>query len=230
MTYALAKLAHPAHHTPSRTDSAHSLTAVPAQSVARGFALYVGLDEAKARADGTSLNQVVQALREVIATLAPSATAHAAVALAPAGVGGNDLEIVRLALQDPKALASRGGQVPVSRDVDRRGVIIDLGRRRVVVDGHVTGVTEKEFELLQYLVLREGRAVDRAEIATHLWPESGAEGAPGRRTIDVHVRRLRNKLGEYADLVRTTRGSGYRFERHDEVAVRHAAGPSPDAF
>ena len=55
--------------------------------------------------------------------------------------------------------------------------------------------------------------------------------APGERTIDVHVRRLRAKLGRYEDIVRTVRGIGYRFDRHADVVIRYGHGtPSPDRF
>ena len=46
----------------------------------------------------------------------------------------------------------------------------------------------------------------------------------------MHVRRLRAKLGDYEDIVRTVRGVGYRFDRHADVAIRHASTPSPDFF
>ena len=57
------------------------------------------------------------------------------------------------------------------------------------------------------------------------------DDAPGERTIDVHVRRLRAKLGRYEDIVRTVRGVGYRFDRHADVVIRYGHGtPSPDRF
>ena len=56
------------------------------------------------------------------------------------------------------------------------------------------------------------------------------EEIPNERTIDVHVRRLRSKLGAYEDIVRTVRGAGYRFDRHADVTIRWASTPSPDMF
>jgi DNA-binding response OmpR family regulator len=53
---------------------------------------------------------------------------------------------------------------------------------------------------------------------------------PNERTIDVHIRRLRAKLGAYDDIVRTVRGSGYRFDRHADVVIRSGHAPSPDRF
>ncbi len=46
----------------------------------------------------------------------------------------------------------------------------------------------------------------------------------------MHVRRLRVKLAQYQDIVRTVRGTGYRFDRHADVSILHAATPSPDIF
>ena len=204
------------------------LSAVPDGTEARGFVLYVGLDQAKADADGTSLHALVEALRGVTAELAPSAATHAAVALAPAGIGGNDLEIVRLALQDPRALAARHEQANEAQT--ERGIVIDLSRKRVTIDGRTAGLTFKEFELLQFLVLREGRTVGRSELVEGLWSEANADEVPAARTIDVHVRRLRAKLGEFEDVVRTVRGAGYRFDRHADVSIRHSSTPSPDLF
>lgn len=206
--------------------------AVPEGTEARGFVLYVGIDEAKAAADGTSLHRIVEALRTLTAELAPSAETYAAVALAPEGAGGRDVDVVRLALQDPAALAKQreeqGSGLRADADRHPDGVIIDISRKRVLLDGEPAGLTYKEFELLQYLVLREGRTIDRHELIDGLW--SDEDEVPNERTIDVHVRRLRAKLGHYQDIVRTVRGVGYRFDRHADVSIRQASTPSPDVF
>ncbi len=207
---------------------ARRLRAVPDGTEARGFVLYVGLDEVKAAADGTDLGQLVEALRALTARLAPSAETHAAVALAPEGAGGRDIDVVRLALQDPSAL-SKQRQKDKPQPEARTGVVIDISRKRVLLDEAPAGLTYTEFELLQYLVLREGRTIDRAELIAGLWSASDDE-APNERTIDVHVRRLRAKLGVYEDIVRTVRGVGYRFDRHADVVIRYASTPSPDVF
>jgi len=204
------------------------IRAVPGGTEARGFVLYVGVDELKAAAAGTDLAHVVAALRALASELVPTSETYAAVALAPQGAGGRDVEVVRLALQDPSALAKHRHQ-PEREEKPRGGVVVDLSRKRVVLDGETAALTYKEFELLQYLVLREGRTIDRAELISSLW-SAGDDDAPNERTIDVHVRRLRSKLGSYEDIVRTVRGIGYRFDRHADVAIRHTTTPSPDVF
>ncbi|MBU1250222.1 MAG: winged helix-turn-helix domain-containing protein [Actinobacteria bacterium] len=204
--------------------------AVPEGTEARGFVLYVGLDEAKAAAAGIDLGRLVNELKRVTAELAPQSQTHAAVALAPAGAGGRDVDVVRLALQDPAALARyRRGPEPAEKPIE--GVVIDISRKRVLLDGETAALTYKEFELLQYLVLREGKTIERAQLIAALWADA-AEGddVPNERTIDVHVRRLRSKLGGYEDIVRTVRGAGYRFDRHADVVIRYASTPSPDFF
>jgi DNA-binding winged helix-turn-helix (wHTH) protein len=212
--------------TPQTADAAPRLRAVPAGTEARGFVLYVGLDELKAELAGTDLGQIVAQLKSLVADLVPTAETHAAVALAPQGAGGRDVDVVRLALQDPAALA-RQRQTPVVEPKPRGGVVIDISRKRLLLDGETAPLTYKEFELLQYLVLREGRTIDRAELISSLWSAADDE-IPNERTIDVHVRRLRAKLGAYEDIVRTVRGVGYRFDRHADVSIRQASTPSPD--
>ena len=108
------------------------------------------------------------------------------------------------------------------------GIVIDLTRKRVALGDDIAPLTYREFELLQHIVLREGTTVDRCEIIDALW-HADADDRPNERTIDVHVRRLRAKLGDYAEIIRTVRGAGYRFDRHADVTVL-ASGPSPDRF
>lgn len=215
------------HAVPPLTEQA------PATRSPRGFALYVGLDEAKAAEAGVSLPVLVDALRRTLAELAPGAETYAAVALAPAGAGGRDVDVVRRALHEPAALAAVAAATagPESLDRSARGVEFDISRKRVLIDGESAAFTFKEFELLQYLVLREGRTIERTELVEALWQAATDDEAPGERTIDVHIRRLRAKLGRYEDIVRTVRGVGYRFDRHADVVIRYGHGtPSPDLF
>lgn len=221
---AVTSLSGPAAPAPD----ARRLRAVPTGTEARGFALYVGLDEGKADAAGTDLADVVTQLKLLLAELVPGSETYAAVALAPAGAGGRDVDVVRLALQDPAALA-KNRRVEEPAPKTGGGVVVDISRKRVILDGEPAALTYKEFELLQYLVLREGRTIDRAELISSLWSAADDE-VPNERTIDVHVRRLRAKLGAFEDIVRTVRGIGYRFDRHADVSIRLSSTPSPDVF
>jgi DNA-binding winged helix-turn-helix (wHTH) protein len=205
-----------------------SVTAVPRETRARGFALYVGIDEAAAAANGIDLTQIVTALRNLTAELAPGAETYAAVALAPSGSGGRDVDVVRLALQEPSAVARhRIDEDPGS--MEGTGVIVDISRKRVVIDDEVAPLTFKEFELIQYLVTHKGQTISRAEIIRSLWRADDVD-IPNDRTIDVHVRRLRSKLSRFEDIVRTVRGEGYRFDEHPDVTILFASAPSPDVF
>ncbi|KHK95647.1 transcriptional regulator [Microbacterium mangrovi] len=212
--------------------AASSDAALPTGATPRGFALYVGFDEVKAAASGVSLGRIVEELRRTLATIAPDAETYATVALAPAGAGGRDVDVVRRALREPAAVA-RTNPEPEPEEQGRNvtGVLVDISRKRVIIDGEQAGLTYKEFELLQYLVLREGRTIERTELVSSLWRGQDDEDAPGERTIDVHVRRLRGKLGDFQEIVRTVRGVGYRFDRHADVVIHYGHGtPSPDRF
>ena len=189
----------------------------------RGFALYVGISEKDAAAAGHSLHKIVSELKKSVDEYVPGSETHASIALAPEGAGGNDLDIVRMALHDPAALA----KLAPAQKVKPSGVVIDISRKRVVLEGATATLTFKEFEMLQFLVLREGQTVNRDTIIEALW-DVDDEDTPSARTIDVHVRRLRSKLGRFQDIVRTVRGVGYRFDRHADVVIEYGVAPSPD--
>ena len=79
---------------------------------------------------------------------------------------------------------------------------------QVLVTGRILDLTYKEFELLRFLVQRPTRVFTRTELLSQVW---GYNFYGGTRTVDVHVRRLRAKLGpEHEGLIQTVRGVGYR--------------------
>jgi DNA-binding winged helix-turn-helix (wHTH) protein len=191
----------------------------PLETEARGFALYVGVDEATAAAAGISLSELVTALRKTVGELVPNAAAetYAAVALAPKGIGGKPIDVVRTALRDPRALDKLTlAKETVDPTESAKGIVIDPSRKKVFADGENADLTYKEFELLQYLIEHEGSTVSRREIIDVIWNEGEGE-IPNDRTIDVHIRRLRAKIAGYEDIIRTVRGGGYRFDKHPEV-------------
>ncbi|WP_125098647.1 winged helix-turn-helix domain-containing protein [Leucobacter chromiireducens] len=203
---------------------------VPEGTEVRGFALYVGLADDKIADGDPRLGEIVTQIKRLVAQLAPTAETYAAVALAPEQTGGRDVDVVRLALGDPAAHARQKQHEAAEQDRAASGVTLDLSRKRVLLDNVPAALTFREFELLQYLVLREGRTVSREELISSLWQDATDEDTPSERTIDVHIRRLRVKLAQYQDIVRTVRGTGYRFDRHADVSILHTATPSPDVF
>ncbi|MGH2704228.1 MAG: winged helix-turn-helix transcriptional regulator [Actinomycetota bacterium] len=94
-------------------------------------------------------------------------------------------------------------------DLVRRGdIAIDRGRFEVRVRGEVIDLTYKEFELLAYLAARAGRVCTRTALLREVW---GYDFFGGTRTVDVHIRRLRAKLGQVGQAIETVRNVGYRF-------------------
>jgi len=88
------------------------------------------------------------------------------------------------------------------------GIKIDNTRRIVTVDGEPTILTFKEYELLHYLMLNKGLALDRNKILEVVW---GYDFEGESRTLDMHIRSLRQKLGALAYNIKTIRNVGYKF-------------------
>lgn len=89
------------------------------------------------------------------------------------------------------------------------GLEIDMLGRNVYVDGEKKDLTPKEYELLQYFVLNKNIALSREKILNEVW---GYDFFGEDRTVDTHVKMLRNNLGQYRDKIVTVRGMGYKFE------------------
>jgi hypothetical protein len=87
---------------------------------------------------------------------------------------------------------------------------INIDSRELYIDGTKKEVTLKEFELLVYLIKNKGKAVSREQIFKDVW---GYENfSTDDRTIDTHIKMLRNELSEYKNFIETYRGFGYKFE------------------
>jgi DNA-binding response OmpR family regulator len=94
-------------------------------------------------------------------------------------------------------------------EITRGDVTIDEATYTASVRGRALDLTYKEFELLKYLAQHPGRVFTRAQLLQEVW---GYDYFGGTRTVDVHVRRLRAKLGtEHESVIGTVRGVGYRF-------------------
>jgi two-component system alkaline phosphatase synthesis response regulator PhoP len=96
---------------------------------------------------------------------------------------------------------------PTSRIITIDNLVIDPEKFVVVFDGKEIMLAKKEFELLYLLATRPGRVFLRNEILSQVW---GNDVIVGDRTIDVHIRKIRQKLG--ADCITTVKGVGYKFE------------------
>src|SRR5690606_17198188 len=119
------------------------------------------------------LSDVVRQIKDLIAQLAPEAESHATVALAPETAKGNDLDIVRRALGDPSHRVRGVKPDPAADRVER--VTIDITRKQVLLDGVTADLTYREFELLQFFVLREGFTVSREQVVEGLWAQASDE-------------------------------------------------------
>lgn len=107
-----------------------------------------------------------------------------------------------------KALLKRSGIVQGDvRTIESNGVVLDLERVVVRKDDQELKLPKKEFELLALLMSKPGKVFKRDEIYSHIW---GDGLFVGDRTIDVHIRKLREKLGD--DRIGTVKGIGYKFE------------------
>ena len=90
-----------------------------------------------------------------------------------------------------------------------QGLTIDFAARTVTVDGERVRLTPREYELLFYMVNNKGIALTREQLISKVW---GYDFFGDDRTLDTHIKLLRKNLGEYAGLIVTLRGVGYRFE------------------
>ena len=88
-------------------------------------------------------------------------------------------------------------------------LVLNRPARQATLNEHVVEFTRKEFELLTYLVRHSGRVVPRTELLNRIWETTYDTGS---NVIEAHIKKLRNKLGKYADMIETVRGVGYRLD------------------
>jgi DNA-binding response OmpR family regulator len=93
--------------------------------------------------------------------------------------------------------------------LEEGGIKIDKIAHTVTIDGQMTDLSFKEFELLSYFLENKGIALSREMILNHVWNYDYFGDA---RTIDTHVKKLRSKMGEKGNLIKTIWGMGYKFE------------------
>ena len=106
-----------------------------------------------------------------------------------------------------KAILRRGNAEETHDRLSAGPITIDPARHEVRVNGKRIDLTSLEFKLLRTLMQRRGRVQERDRLLNEVW---GYESMIDTRTVDTHVRRLREKLGKAGDIVETVRGFGYR--------------------
>ena len=107
-----------------------------------------------------------------------------------------------------EAILNRDGRGKKDEKIESSGIVIDQAAHQVTVDGRPIDLSAKEFELLTYFLENSGRALSREQILNHVWNYDYYGDA---RTIDTHVKKLRSKMGEKGELIKTIWGLGYKF-------------------
>jgi DNA-binding response OmpR family regulator len=107
-----------------------------------------------------------------------------------------------------------------STKIQASGVVIDEASYSAKVHGRPLDLTFKEFELLRFFATHPSRVFTREQLLSEVW---GYDYFGGTRTVDVHVRRLRAKLGDLESLIGTVRNVGYRFNVYEEENERLTA-------
>lgn len=107
------------------------------------------------------------------------------------------------------ALLRRSNLINGEDKLEFGGIVLDRAAHTVSIDGKNIELSFKEFELLSYFMENRGIALSREKILNHVWNYDYFGDA---RTIDTHVKKLRSKMGEKGDLIKTIWGMGYKFE------------------
>lgn len=108
-----------------------------------------------------------------------------------------------------EAILRRTNQLGSDEKLEAGGIVIDKAAHSVTIDGQMVDLSYKEFELLSYFMENKGIALSREKILNNVWNYDYFGDA---RTIDTHVKKLRSKMGEKGDLIKTIWGMGYKFE------------------
>lgn len=108
-----------------------------------------------------------------------------------------------------EAILRRTNQLGTEENVSCGGIQIDKAAHQVTIDGQEVDLSYKEFELLSYFMENQGIALSREKILNNVWNYDYFGDA---RTIDTHVKKLRSKMGEKGNLIKTIWGLGYKLE------------------
>lgn len=108
-----------------------------------------------------------------------------------------------------EAILRRTGVVDSQEKLEAGGIVIDKAAHQATLNGEVMELSYKEFELLTYFLENQGIALSREKILNNVWNYDYFGDA---RTIDTHVKKLRSKMGEKGEYIKTIWGMGYKFE------------------
>lgn len=110
-----------------------------------------------------------------------------------------------------RAVMNRVNSINTKEDIIKyKGLTINFTAREVLINGERVSMTPKEYDLLFYLVKNMNIALSRDKLLEEVW---GYDFYGDDRTVDTHIKMLRNSLGEYRNLIVTLRGMGYKFEK-----------------
>lgn len=112
-----------------------------------------------------------------------------------------------------EAILRRTNQMAEDEKLEAGGIVLDKAAHSVTIDGQPIDLSYKEFELLAYFLENKGIALSREKILNNVWNYDYFGDA---RTIDTHVKKLRSKMGEKGDLIKTIWGMGYKLSVDDE--------------
>ena len=107
------------------------------------------------------------------------------------------------------AILRRSNALVEEKQLKAGGIVLDQAAHSVTIDGKNVDLSFKEFELLTFLMENEGLALSREKILNNVWNYDYFGDA---RTIDTHVKKLRSKLGDHGNCIKTIWGMGYKFE------------------
>jgi len=110
-----------------------------------------------------------------------------------------------------KAVLRRSQPQQVSKLLKAGGLIVNLDEHTVVADGNRVQLTYKEFELLRMFLSHPGMVYTREQLFSQVW---NMDYMGDSRTLDTHIRSLRQKIGDYGKMIETVRNVGYRWETH----------------
>lgn len=207
----------------STQNSAPTQNVAPATANQTGFYLWVGIDPSdspsgQSPVGSSQIIEIAEALGELVREFLPTAHTHTTLSLSALDSAPSRPYVAPIQTRRPAISPVPKPSLPNFDDALRPRVTIDLHTRQVIADDHVERLTYKEFELLAHLVTAKGAVVSREELFRTVW---AGEPSQDSRTIDVHIRRLREKLGLEQHII-TVRGRGYKFAINDRIDVIEA--------